>query len=59
LIAAEEAGISSEAAVAMKNFSFYSGSERVRDIQVVRAFSLITLVVIEGVTKAVIVDFAM
>jgi hypothetical protein len=57
-IADAEAGISSEAAVAIKNFLFHSESERVRDFHHVRAFSSITWVVIKGVTKAVIVDFA-
>jgi hypothetical protein len=42
----------------LKNFSLLSRKERVRDFQVARAFSPITLVVIEDVTKAVMVDFA-
>ena len=57
-IAALDAGMSSEAAVARRNFSFHSGKDNVSVFQLVRTSSSITEVVIEGVTKAVVADLA-
>ena len=57
-MAAEDAGSSSEAAVAMKNFSFHVERERMRVLHDAKTPSSMTSVVIDGVTKAVVEDFA-
>jgi hypothetical protein len=57
-MAAEDAGTSLEAAVAMKNFSFYAGSDSSKSVlQVFKMSSWMTSVVIDGVTKAAVEDF--
>ena len=57
-MAAEDAGSSLEAAVAMKNFSFHMERERMRVIHNAKTPLPMTSVVIDGVTKAVVEDFA-
>jgi hypothetical protein len=54
----QRAGTSLEAAVAMKNFSFQAGSNRESVLQVFKTLSSMTSVGIDGVTKAVVADFA-
>jgi hypothetical protein len=57
-MSAEDAGTSLEAAVAMKNFLFQAGSDRESVLQVFKTLSSMTSVGIDGVTKAVVADFA-
>jgi hypothetical protein len=57
-MAAKVAGTLLEAAVAIKNFSFQAGSNRESVLQVFKTSSSMTSVEIDGVTKAVVEDFA-
>ncbi len=57
-MAAVETGMSSRAAVAMKNFSFHSDKVNERERQLVKTSASMTDSCIVGVTKAVVEDFA-
>jgi hypothetical protein len=57
-IAADDAGTLSEAFVAIKNFSFHSCRDKESALHSTKTSLSMTVVVIEGVTKAVVVDLA-